>query len=87
MAINSWVQLARAQYECAKFAGEEPEDAFEGFDGFVNGLLSCDGMNLSGQHDADIVIWFLNMASAYRDMDIEGQLGRFNYERHTSVTY
>lgn len=81
------MQIARVHYERAKSAGEEPEDAFEGFDGFVNGLLSCDGMNSSGQHNADIVLWFLNMASAYRDMDNEGLLKNFNYKNHTTVTY
>ena len=39
------------------------------------------------KEDVNNVIWFLNLASAYRDMEHEGVLGEFDYTKHTSMTY
>lgn len=63
-AINPWVKISRSHCECAKFYADNQKVAFEDYDGIVNVFLSCDGLNSKGQHDADSVIWFLNIASA-----------------------
>lgn len=70
----------------AKTRGQVGTD-FMNYHKFISGLVACDGLDRSISHESVMVIWFLNMASAYRDMHVEGLLDKFNYEHHTAATY
>ena len=75
--VNPWVQLARIFYERAHFEKEEPDVEFESYGHFVNGLIACNGLIPEmTKEDVNNVIWFLNLASAYRDMELEEKFGR-----------
>src|SRR5207237_10763849 len=87
-AVNPWVQIARILYERAVAEDEDvPYLEYADYVKFANGLISCNGLNMKGPEDAKCVIWFLNLASAYRDMAIEDKLKDFNIRNHTTKTY
>ena len=87
-AVNLWVQIARVLYEQAVAEGEEESySEYSDYANFANGLISCDGLGEKGPEDARCVIWFLNLASAYRDMAIENKLKDFNFWNHTTKTF
>ena len=87
-AINPWVQLSRVLHDRILADDPKADSEFAAHLSHVNGLLCCDGMDGNKTlKDAHCFIWFLNMASAYRDMMIENVLDRFDYMVHTPKTY
>ena len=86
-AVNPWVQIARVLFERAKFKKNDAYSEYAEYKKFANGLIACDRLNEKGTKEARSVIWFLNLASAYRDMANENQLHRFSYLSHTPKSY
>ena len=87
-AINPWVELARVLFERQKAEDEKVDSEFGYHTSFVSGILPCDGINPDRSYnDAIYIIWFLNMASVYRDMAHEGIMDEFDYRNHTPATY
>ena len=91
-AVNPWVQLARVVYERVDPKEKQNKEEYDfnflkDYARFANGLISCDGIYEKGVEDTKCIIWFLNMASAYCDMAIDGVLGEFNHKKHTPRTY
>ena len=87
-AINPWVCLAQA----STMRDDETEDdggtEFAQCDNYVYGLLACDGMKQTKtQIDAFSVIWFLNVASVYRDLQTDKCFEEFNIAKHTPESY
>ena len=50
---------------------------------YVCGLLACDGTETRTAKHLFDAIWFLNLASAYRDMMAEDLYGKFVLENQT----
>src|SRR5687768_10967209 len=88
-AVNPWVQLARVLYERARPSKiDKKEFSFcRGYYKVTNGLISCDGLGKKGIEDSKVIIWFLNLASAYRDMQTDKTLHELNYRNHTARSY
>jgi len=71
----------------AKKVNKDEDDAEDKMS-YVCGLLGCDGMNPNiGIKDSFHFIWFLNLASAYRDMIVEKLYDKFNIKNHNMRSY
>lgn len=87
-AINPWVQLARILDTRWQQDENEVETPYSTYDQYTSGMLCCDGLNQNRTFkDSLCFIWFLNLASAYRDMHMEGLLDRFKYINHIPKSY
>src|SRR5688572_26456969 len=88
-AVNPWVQLARVLYQRGKHLKKDKKayKDLRGYGQLANGLIACDGLHTQGVSNTKQIIWFLNLASAYRDMVLEKKIDYFNYLDHTPRTY
>ena len=87
-AINPWVQIAKVLDEQFPLVDQEQEAEYSNYSEYIHGLLACDGYNTNKTFlDSWCFIWFLNLASAYRDMRLEGMLDNFDFMNHTSKSY
>ena len=89
VAINPWyhiIQILQSREKKKdskkKKKSNEDEDVK-----YVCGLLACDGIETRMVKHSFDVIWFLNLASAYRDMMAEDLYGKFVLENHTPESY
>lgn len=84
VAINPWYQIAKLVESRQKGDNDLATD----LDYCVSGLLPCDGYDQHKTYeDTSCFIWFLNLASAYRDMSVEGVLEQFDYKNHTPKSF
>ena len=78
-AIKPYRAIENALYRC------HGDDLMERPDqDLVYGLLRSDSGSF---HDGIQFLWFLNLASAYRDMRLEGTLKQFDYKKFTKTDY
>ena len=74
-AINPWVRISQALYE-------QHQEYFNHL-GFISGLVPCAGKAESlKSSDSLCFIWFLNLAAAYRNIALEGQIANMIYTNH-----
>lgn len=90
--INPWCQLAKIievrQYSLGTKKKKGGKKQVEFKDVHASGLLLCDGLQAS--NDTIVMlpsIWFLNLASAYHNMMVEGVFNLFNLDNHTPESY
>src|SRR5687767_3779475 len=64
------------------------DQEYSNYVGYASGLIPCDGMNSRIDYkDLLYFIWFLNLASVYRDIALEGQLKNMHDLNHTPESY
>ena len=80
------IQILQSQEERKeskkKKKSEEDEDVK-----YVCGLLACDGTETRTAKHSFNVVWFFNLASAYRGMMAEDLYGKFVLKNHTPDNY
>lgn len=76
VAINPWLKVDNLLHH-----HKSTDDFYE--DEYNSGLVLCDGITPDRKFQKSLCfIWFLNMASTYRDIYLDGKLGKMHNLNH-----
>ena len=88
VAINPWKNIVQSLYHEEDFDGRSTEWDF--LQDSINGVILADGRPQGATKkylEAQPLLWFLNFASAYRDMRIAGKLDKMPIESFGPLSY